>query len=129
MKLVLIESSGKQETVSKYLGKEYKVIATKGHVRDLPVRTLGVDIEHNFAPDYQEDILRRISEKQPQGGFLYIGKGEHIPAIEKFYYKLDANSGAYMAIGNTSTRTNAGNLSVSDSDDDALPSFIRPKGL
>ena len=82
-----------------------------------------------FAPDYQEDILRRISEKQPQGGFLYIGRGEHIPAIEKFYYKLDANSGAYMAIGNTSTRTNAGNLSVSDSDDDALPSFIRPKGL
>ena len=53
MKLVLIESSGKQETVSKYLGKEYKVIATKGHVRDLPVRTLAVDIEHNFAPDYQ----------------------------------------------------------------------------
>ncbi len=53
MKLVLIESSGKQETVSKYLGKEYKVIATKGHVRDLPVRTLGVNVEKNFEPDYQ----------------------------------------------------------------------------
>lgn len=53
MKLVLIESSGKQETVSKYLGSGYKVIATKGHVRDLPVRTLGVDVEHNFKPDYQ----------------------------------------------------------------------------
>lgn len=53
MKLVLIESSGKQETVQKYLGKEYKVFATKGHVRDLPVRTLGVDVEDNFKPDYQ----------------------------------------------------------------------------
>ncbi len=53
MKLVLIESSGKQETVSKYLGKEYKVIATKGHVRDLPVKSLGVNVEKNFEPDYQ----------------------------------------------------------------------------
>ncbi|MGN1259387.1 MAG: type I DNA topoisomerase [Christensenellales bacterium] len=53
MKLVLIESSGKQETVSKYLGSGYKVIATKGHVRDLPVKSLGVDVEHNFKPEYQ----------------------------------------------------------------------------
>ena len=53
MKLVLIESSGKQETVQKYLGKEYKVFATKGHVRDLPVKTLGVDVAKNFKPDYQ----------------------------------------------------------------------------
>ena len=52
MKLVLIESSGKKETVEKYLGKDYKVIATKGHVRDLPVNKLGVDIRNNFKPDY-----------------------------------------------------------------------------
>ncbi len=82
-----------------------------------------------FAPEYQEDILRRISEKQPQGGFLYIGKGEHIPAIEKFYYKLDANSGAYVAIGNTSANISTGNLSISSSDDNTMPSFVRPKGL
>lgn len=53
MKLVLIESSGKKETVEKYLGKDYKVIATKGHVRDLPVKTLAVDVKNNFQPDYQ----------------------------------------------------------------------------
>lgn len=53
MKLVLIESSGKQETVQKYLGKEYKVVATKGHVRDLPVKTLAVDVQKNFKPEYQ----------------------------------------------------------------------------
>lgn len=53
MKLVLIESSGKQESVQKYLGQGYKVLATKGHIRDLPVKTLGVDINKNFSPDYQ----------------------------------------------------------------------------
>ena len=53
MKLVLIESSGKLESVQKYLGKDYKVVATKGHVRDLPVKTLAVNIEKNFEPDYQ----------------------------------------------------------------------------
>lgn len=52
MKLVLIESSGKKETIEKYLGKQYKVIATKGHVRDLPVRKLGVDLKDKFKPDY-----------------------------------------------------------------------------
>lgn len=82
-----------------------------------------------FAPEHQDDILRRISEKQPQGGYLYIGKGENIPAIEKYYYKLDSSSGAYMAIGNTSAPMATGNLAVSASDEDAMPTFIRPKGL
>ena len=68
MKLVLIESSGKQETVAKYLGKDYKVIATKGHVRDLPVRGLGVDVDKNFAPSYQimpdkKKLIESISEQ------------------------------------------------------------------
>ena len=82
-----------------------------------------------FAPEHQDDILQRISEKQPQGGYLYIGKGENIPAIEKYYYKLDSSSGAYMAIGNTSAPMATGNLAVSASDEDAMPTFIRPKGL
>lgn len=53
MKLVLIESSGKQDSVQKYLGSGYKVMATKGHIRDLPVKGLGVDINNNFTPAYQ----------------------------------------------------------------------------
>lgn len=52
MKLVLIESSGKKETIEKYLGSKYKVIATKGHVRDLPEKRLGVDLKKNFKPEY-----------------------------------------------------------------------------
>ena len=82
-----------------------------------------------FAPEYQDDILRRISAKQPQGGYLYLGKGEIVPMIEKYYYKLDAASGAYMAIGNAVADTKEGNLSVIGADKDAMPSFIRPKDL
>lgn len=52
MKLVLIESAGKKETIEKYLGKDYKVLATKGHIRDLPVRKMGINIKENFEPEY-----------------------------------------------------------------------------
>ena len=52
MKLVLIEAPNKKDSVSKYLGPEYKVIATGGHVRDLPEKKLAVDINNNFAPEY-----------------------------------------------------------------------------
>ena len=50
MKLVIIEGIGKVDTVKKYLGSGYKVFATRGHVRDLPKRTLAVNIKVNFQP-------------------------------------------------------------------------------
>ncbi len=52
MKLVLIEAPNKQSSVQKYLGKGYKVVPTFGHLRDLPLRGLGVDIAGNFEPSY-----------------------------------------------------------------------------
>ncbi len=52
MKLVLIEGPGKRESVQHYLGKNYKVMPTFGHCRDLPEKTLGVNIENNFEPEY-----------------------------------------------------------------------------
>ena len=82
-----------------------------------------------FSSDHQDDILRRISSRQPQGGYLYLGKNEYIPAVEKYYYKLDNESGAYMSIGNAKSDTSAGNLSVTAADTDAMPTFIRPKNL
>ena len=51
-KLVIVESAAKAKTINKYLGKEYKVRASLGHVRDLPKSKMGVDIAHDFAPDY-----------------------------------------------------------------------------
>ncbi|MCX5653559.1 MAG: toprim domain-containing protein, partial [Planctomycetota bacterium] len=50
--LVIVESPAKAKTIEKYLGKDYKVEASMGHVRDLPPKTLGVDIEHDFKPEY-----------------------------------------------------------------------------
>lgn len=53
MKLVVIESPGKRETLQKYLGKDYLVMSSKGHIRDLPLKTLGVDLTHNYEPKYE----------------------------------------------------------------------------
>ena len=52
MKLVLIEGPGKRESVQHYLGGDYKVMPTFGHCRDLPEKTLGVNVNNNFEPEY-----------------------------------------------------------------------------
>ena len=50
--LVIVESPAKAKTINKYLGRDYKVIASMGHVRDLPKSKLGVDVDEDFAPEY-----------------------------------------------------------------------------
>jgi DNA topoisomerase I len=52
MKLVIVESPTKAKTITKFLGKNYKIESSFGHVRDLPKSTIGVDIEHDFTPKY-----------------------------------------------------------------------------
>ncbi len=52
MRLVLVESPTKTKTLEKFLGKDYKVLASGGHIRDLPKSKLGIDIENNFEPQY-----------------------------------------------------------------------------
>ena len=52
MKLVIVESPTKAKTISRFLGKEYKVESSFGHIRDLPKSKMGIDIEHNFEPKY-----------------------------------------------------------------------------
>ena len=51
-KLVIVESPTKAKTIGKYLGRDYKVTASMGHVRDLPASQLGIDVEHGYAPKY-----------------------------------------------------------------------------
>jgi DNA topoisomerase-1 len=50
--LVIVESPAKAKTLSKYLGRDYQVKASIGHVMDLPKSKLGVDVEHDFEPEY-----------------------------------------------------------------------------
>ncbi|MGN0461633.1 MAG: toprim domain-containing protein, partial [Ruminococcus sp.] len=51
-KLVIVESPAKAKTIKKYLGKDFEVVASMGHVRDLPKARLAVDIKNNYAPKY-----------------------------------------------------------------------------
>ena len=71
--LVIVESPAKAKTISKYLGKNYTVEASMGHVRDLPKSKLGVDIEDNFTPKY----------------ITIRGKGELITKLKKAAKKAD----------------------------------------
>ncbi len=52
MKLVIVESPTKAKTISRFLGKDYRIESSYGHVRDLPQKGLGVDIKNNFKPQY-----------------------------------------------------------------------------
>ena len=76
-KLVVIEGIGKRETIQKYLGAGYEVFATKGHVRDLPVRSLGLDMENHFEPKYElmadkKDIVASLKSKAKNSERIYL---------------------------------------------------------
>src|SRR3954453_14905991 len=57
--LVVVESPAKAKTINKYLGRDYKVLASMGHVRDLPKSKLGVDVDEGFAPTYEPLLTRK----------------------------------------------------------------------
>src|SRR4051812_8752135 len=75
--LVVVESAAKAKTIEKFLGREYKVIASYGHVRDLPKNKLGVDIEHDFEPTYvvspdKKDVVKRIRDEAKGADAVYL---------------------------------------------------------
>ena len=77
MNLVIIEGIGKKDTIKKYLGSDYEVVATKGHVRDLPEKLLGVDIQHNFEPQYEimpdkKEIVESLKDKAKKADKIYL---------------------------------------------------------
>ncbi len=68
MKLVIIESPFKREALKKYLGNGYEVFATKGHIRDLPAKSFGIDLRNNFEPKYEivpdkKDLIKELKAK------------------------------------------------------------------
>ena len=75
--LVIVESPAKAKTIERYLGGGYKVVASMGHLRDLPKSTMGVDIEHGFIPDYQpvkgrEDVIDKLQKAAKRADTVYL---------------------------------------------------------
>ena len=75
--LVIVESPAKARTIEKYLGGDYRVVASMGHLRDLPTNNLGVDIENDFEPNYQpvkgrEDVIEDLKKSAKKAGTVYL---------------------------------------------------------
>ncbi len=75
--LVIVESPAKAKTIQKFLGKNYEVIASNGHVRDLPKSQLGIDIDNGFEPKYitirgKGDLLASLRKEAKKAGTVYL---------------------------------------------------------
>ncbi|HBF12873.1 MAG TPA: type I DNA topoisomerase [Deltaproteobacteria bacterium] len=75
--LVIVESPAKAKTIEKYLGKNFRVRASIGHIKDLPTKKLGVDIEHNFKPQYEvitgkKKVIDEIKKVAKESEIVYL---------------------------------------------------------
>jgi DNA topoisomerase-1 len=76
-RLVIVESPAKAKTVNRYLGPDYLVSASMGHIRDLPKSKLGVDVEHDFTPEYRiiperEDLVHKLQKMAEKSEAVYL---------------------------------------------------------
>lgn len=75
--LVIVESPSKAKTIGKFLGSKYKVVASVGHIRDLPKSKLGINIENNFEPEYisirgKGDVIKAMKKEAKDAGKVYL---------------------------------------------------------
>ena len=75
--LVIVESPAKVKTIKKFLGKNYEVVASNGHVRDMPKSQLGFDVENNYEPKYitirgKGDILAKLRKEVKKADKVYL---------------------------------------------------------
>ena len=112
--LVIVESPAKVKTIKKFLGTNYEVAASNGHVRDLPRSTLGIDVEHDFEPKYitirgKGDILANLRKEVKKAEKVYLAtdpdrEGEAISWHLYFALKLE-NKKVYRITFNEITKT------------------------
>ena len=99
--LIIIESPGKVKTIKKYLGKNYDVVASVGHIRDLPKSKLGVDIDNNFEPHYENKrdksaLIKELKAQAAKADAVYLAtdpdrEGEAISWHLAHVLKLDGS--------------------------------------
>ncbi|GAA2909392.1 type I DNA topoisomerase [Enterococcus pseudoavium] len=75
--LVIVESPAKAKTIEKYLGRNYKVVASVGHVRDLPKSKMGIDVENNYEPHYisirgKGDVIKSLKQAAKKAQKVYL---------------------------------------------------------
>ena len=100
-KLVIVESPAKAKTIQKYLGSDYEVVASMGHVRDLPEKRLSVDVKKNFQPKYdiikgKEKLVQELKEAALESDMVYLAtdpdrEGEAISWHLAYILGLDTN--------------------------------------
>ena len=76
-KLIIVESPAKANTIKKFLGGNTKVVASMGHIRDLPKSKLGIDLEHNFEPEYinirgKGDLIKNLKKDAKSAKKVYL---------------------------------------------------------
>ena len=116
--LVIVESPAKAKTIQKYLGPGYEVIASMGHVRDLPKSKMGVDKDNDFKPQYtdmkgKEDVIRELKKRAKKCDKVYLAtdpdrEGEAISWHIAQMLKLDMNENNRVAF-NEITKTGVKN--------------------
>ncbi|MGK0551787.1 type I DNA topoisomerase [Enterococcus faecalis] len=99
--LVIVESPAKAKTIEKYLGRNYKVVASVGHIRDLPKSKMGIDIEHNYEPHYisirgKGDVIKSLKTAAKKAEKVYLAadpdrEGEAIAWHLAYLLGLDLN--------------------------------------
>ena len=76
-KLVIVESPAKAHTIQKYLGPDYEVMASMGHVRDLPASRMSVDVKNDFAPNYENikgkgELIKKLRAEAKKSDYVYL---------------------------------------------------------
>ncbi len=102
MKLVIVESPAKAKTIGKYLGTDYKVDASGGHISDLPTKELGIDLDNNFEPKYvissdKKQLIKRLVEESKSAEEVWLAtdpdrEGEAISWHLQKVLKLDPDA-------------------------------------